>query len=104
LHFKEIVFAIGKILMSNFFQLHELRLHNQQLHTRTGEFYGPLSHEAKSERVKMLLNTLVKHASELSSSLKDYIEKAPYKILNTYFQFDNENSVDELFVTKFAPV
>ena len=94
-------FAIGKILMSNFSQVHELLLHNQQLHTRTGEFYAALSHEAKNERVKMLLNTLVKHESEQSSSLQAYIEKAPDKILNTYFQFDHEHSVEELFVTQF---
>ena len=97
-------FAIGKRLMSNFSQVHELLLHNQQLHTRTAEFYRGLSNEAKSERVKMLLNTLVKHESDLSSSLQAYIVKAPKKILNTYFQFDHEHSVDDLFVTKFDPV
>jgi hypothetical protein len=87
--------------MSNFSQVHELLLHNQQLHARTAEFYRVLSNEAKSERVTMLLNTLVKHESELSSSLQAYIEKAPSKILNTYFQFDHEHSVEELFVTNF---
>jgi hypothetical protein len=29
------------------------------------------------------------------------MEKAPDKILNTYFQFDHEHSVEELFVTQF---
>ena len=77
--------------MNNFSQVHELLLHNQQLHARTAEFYGTLSKEAQSERVKMLLNTLVKHETELSSSLQAYIEKAPKKILNTYFQFDHEH-------------
>ena len=89
--------------MSNFSQVHELLLHNQNLHTRTGEFYSVLSNQANSERVKLLLNTLVKHESELSSSLKAYIKKAPNKILNTYFQFDHEISVEELFVTNFEP-
>lgn len=90
--------------MSNFSQVHELLLHNQQLHARTAEFYRILSNEANSERVKMLLNTLVKHESELSSSLHTYIAKAPDKILNTYFQFDHEQSAEELFVTKFDSV
>jgi hypothetical protein len=90
--------------MSNFSQVHELLLHNQQLHARTEKFYISLSKEADNERVKMLLNTLVKHESELSSSLGAYIEKAPEKILNTYFQFDHENSVEELFVTTFDSV
>lgn len=90
--------------MSNFSQVHELLLHNQQLHARTAEFYGVLSNEAKNERVKMLLNTLIKHESELSSSLHAYIVKAPDKILNTYFQYDHEHSVEELFVTEFDSV
>ncbi|MGK0409642.1 MAG: hypothetical protein ACJASB_001798 [Shewanella psychromarinicola] len=90
--------------MSNFSQVHELLLHNQQLHARTAAFYRVLSKDAKSERVKMLLNTLVKHESDLSSSLHAYIVKAPNKILNTYFQFDHEHNVEELFVTKFDSV
>jgi hypothetical protein len=87
--------------MSNFSQVHELLQHNQQLHARTAAFYRVLSNDAKSERVKMLLNTLVKHESDLSSSLQAYIVKAPDKILNTYFQFDHEHNVEDLFVPKF---
>ena len=49
----------------------------------------------------MFLNTLVKHESELSSSLRSYIDKAPAKILTTFFQFDHEHSVEDLFVTQF---
>jgi hypothetical protein len=87
--------------MSNFSQVHELLLHNQQLHARAANFYSDLANGANSERVKMFLNTLVKHETELSSSLHDYIEKAPAKILNTFFQFDHEHSVEDLFVTDF---
>jgi hypothetical protein len=75
--------------MSNFSQVHDLRLHNQQLHARVAKFYKTLSSEATSERVRMFLNTLVKHESELLASLRTYIDKAPAKILNTYFQFDH---------------
>ncbi|MFT4938105.1 MAG: hypothetical protein ACI88A_001128 [Paraglaciecola sp.] len=89
--------------MSNFSQVHELLLHNQQLHARVAQFYQKLSSEATSERVKMFLNTLVKHESELSASLHTYIDDAPAKILTTYFQFDQEHSVEDLFVTEFAP-
>ena len=88
-------------MMSNFSQVHELLQHNQQLHARTATFYRVLSNDAKSERVKMLLNTLVKHESDLSSSLHAYVVKAPDKILNTYFQFDHEHNVEDLFVIKF---
>jgi hypothetical protein len=52
----------------------------------------------------MLLNTLVKHESAISCSLEDYIKKALNKILNTYFQFDHEHSIKELFATQFDAV
>ena len=90
--------------MSNFSQVNELLRHNQQLHARTATFYLVLSSQAQNERVKLLLNTLVKHESEMASSLLFYIEKASIKILNTYFQFDHEHCVEELFVTKFDSV
>ncbi|MFT5675992.1 MAG: hypothetical protein ACI808_001928 [Paraglaciecola sp.] len=88
--------------MNNFSQVHDLLLRNQQLHARVAEFYKKLSTEATSERVKMFLNTLVKHESDLSASLHTYIDKAPAKILNTFFQFDHEHSVEDLFVTEFS--
>jgi len=96
--------TIGKRLMSNFSQVNELLQHNQQLHARTAAFYLVLSNQAQNERIKLLLNTLVKHESEMTLSLQSYIEKASIKILNTYFQFDHEHCVEELFVTKFDSV
>ena len=87
--------------MSNFSQVHELLQHNQGLHARAWEIYGFLSNKAKNERVKLLLNTLVKHESELLSSLQAYIEKAQSKILNTFFQFVHEHNLEELFITRF---
>ena len=89
--------------MSNFSQVHDLLLHNQQLHSRVADFYKSLSSKAKNERVKMFLDTLLKHESELASSLHIYIDKTPAKILTTYFQFDHEHNVEDLFVTEFEP-
>ena len=71
--------------MSNFSQVYDLLLDNQQLHARVAGFYNTLSTEATSERVKMFLNALVKHESELSASLLTYTDKAPAKILHTFF-------------------
>lgn len=89
--------------MSNFSQVRELLQHNQQLHSRTAQFYIDLSKEASDERVKMLLNTLVKHEQALATELKNYMQQAPFKILNTYFQFDHEHSVESLFEISFPP-
>ena len=87
--------------MSHFSQVQHLLLHNQQLHARTASFYDELSGEADGERVKMFLNTLVKHETQLSNSMKSYVQKAPAKILNTFFQFDHERSTENLFTIEF---
>ena len=87
--------------MSNFSQVHELLLHNQQLHQRNGHFYTELSSSFKSERIKQLLSTLVMQETELSSSLKAYFEKALGKFLNSYFRFDHKTNVEDLFITQF---
>jgi hypothetical protein len=87
--------------MSHFSQVQDLLLHNQQLHTRTASFYSELSGDAEGEMVKMFLNTLVNHETELSHSIQSYVQKAPAKILNTFFQFDHEHSVDDLFTIEF---
>lgn len=89
--------------MSNFSQVRELLKHNQQLHTRTAVFYEDLSKETDSERVKMLLALLAKHEQDLAHELKNYLQQAPDKILNTYFQFDHEHNVDALFSLDFPP-
>tara|TARA_B110000879_G_C11121254_1_gene491925 strand:- start:710 stop:1168 length:459 start_codon:yes stop_codon:yes gene_type:complete len=87
--------------MSHFSQVQDLLLHNQQLHARTASFYDELSGEADGERVKMFLNTLVKHETQLSNSMQNYVKKAPAKILNTFFQFDHERSIENLFTIEF---
>tara|TARA_R110001599_G_scaffold61265_2_gene170220 strand:- start:5670 stop:6164 length:495 start_codon:yes stop_codon:yes gene_type:complete len=92
----------GKLSMSNFSQVRELLQHNQQLHARASTFYQDLAFQADNERVKMLLATLAKHEAELCTSMLGYIQKAPAKILNTYFQFDHEHGVDDLFANKFV--
>lgn len=85
--------------MNNFSTVCDFLLHNQKLHSRIAEFYRELSAQANSERVKMLLNILIKHEIELSTSLCKYIEKSPAKILDTFFQYDREHDVEYLFAT-----
>lgn len=89
--------------MSNFSDVKALLEHNQQLHDRTAMFYTDLAKQVVSERVKMFLSTLVKHECELSKELKNYLDQAPDSILNTYFQFDHEQDVENLYQTPFTP-
>lgn len=88
--------------MSNFSTVYDFLLHNQKLHARISEFYRALSLTTSSERISMLLNVLVNHEVELMTSLGDYIEKASPKILDTYYQFDREKSVEHLFSSEFT--
>lgn len=83
--------------MSNFSTVYDVLSHNQKLHARIAEFYRELSADSSDERVKMLLNVLIKHELQLMASLRDYIEEASAKILETFFQFDREQSVEPLF-------
>ncbi|MFQ3235033.1 MAG: hypothetical protein ACI9C4_000587 [Paraglaciecola sp.] len=71
--------------MSNVSQVHKLLLHNQQLHLPGANFYQSLAGQVSSQRVKMFIDTFVKHDTERYNSLDHYIGKAPTKILNTYF-------------------
>lgn len=83
--------------MNNFSQVRDLLQHNQQLHSRSAQFYRELAQKSVDEKVKMLLAILAKHEAQLGLSLDSYISEAPAKILNTYFQFDHERAVAELF-------
>ena len=89
--------------MSNFSDVKSLLLHNREMHDRTAGFYTDLAKQVVSERVKMFLCTLVKHEFELSKELDSYLQQAPDSILNTYFQFDHEQNVDNLYQTPFTP-
>lgn len=89
--------------MSNFSDVRELLTHNRQFHDRTASFYTDLAKQVVNERVKMFLSTLVKHECELTKELDNYLDQAPDSILNTYFQFDHEQDVENLYVTPFTP-
>ena len=88
--------------MSNFSQVRELLQHNQQLHARTSLFYKVLADRTDDHRVNMLLFILAKHETQLCNAMCSYIEKAPTKILNTYFQFDHELAVADLFTAELG--
>lgn len=88
--------------MSNFSQVRELLQHNQKLHARTAIFYQVLADKTDDHRVNMLLVILAKHETELCNSMFSYIDKAPTKILNTYFQFDHELAVADLFAAELV--
>lgn len=88
-------------MMSNFSKVHDFLMHEQNLHARIADYYRELSAQASNEQVKMLLQLLVKHEITLSTSLRDYIEKASAKVLNTFIQFEREINIKYLFNNEF---
>ncbi|MCV2883541.1 hypothetical protein OE749_02365 [Aestuariibacter sp. AA17] len=89
--------------MHNFSDVRELLHHNQRFHDRASLYYRELASKVSDERVRMLLDTLSTHEVILSNELKRYVEQAPDAILNTYYQFDHEYDVNELFAIASAP-
>ena len=87
--------------MSNFSKVDDFLVHNQKSHARIAEFYRSLSLDASDERVKLLLEILVKHKLELLSFVNDYIDKCPTKVRETFIQFDYEQNIEHLFITEF---
>lgn len=88
--------------MSNFSNVHDFLSHNQKSHTRIAEYYRQLSAGANGERVKMLLGILLKHESLLASSLSGYVAHASDKVRDTFFQFEREQNIEDLFTTPFV--
>jgi hypothetical protein len=87
--------------MSNFSKVYDFLLHNQKSHAHIAEFYRSLSLDASNERVKLLLNILVKHELELLRFVDSYIESSPAEVRETFIQFDREQSVEHLFSPDF---
>ncbi|MDF2176646.1 hypothetical protein P2G88_00095 [Aliiglaciecola sp. CAU 1673] len=89
--------------MANFSLVRDLLTHNLKLHQQAAAFYKGLSEKTQSERVRMFLNTLALHEQQLAKELKSYVEGAPDKVLNTYFQYDPGGDTSELFTAPFDP-
>jgi hypothetical protein len=88
--------------MNNFNNVDECLKQNQKLHSRIAEFYHSLSMKAEDQRIKLLLDILIKHELELLDFVNSYLEKASDKTRETFIQFDTEQNVDALFSTEFA--
>lgn len=83
--------------MSNFEQISDVLGHHLELHQRIGNFYTGLSGEVKSPQASMLLNTLAGHEEKMRHELQEYSEQAPDGLMNTFFQYSHEQSVEGLF-------
>ncbi len=66
-------------------------------HSNISKHYHTLSAAAEKEKVKILLDYLSRHEKNLAKSLEEYEEEASREILENWFKFTPENSIDECF-------
>ena len=78
-----------------FTQVRDVLDHAQAFHKRLSEFYQDLADHEDATRIKMLLDHIARHERQLEKCLKDYEESASKQILDTWFQY----SEDELSLT-----
>jgi len=83
--------------MSNFEQVKDVLKHQEELHGRIRNLYSDLVNTASSERVRMLLNLLCQHEEKFQQSINAHLEQASSTVLDTYFQYSHETSVEALF-------
>lgn len=65
--------------------------HIQAFHTQLSRFYQRLANEIDESRSTLLLNQMAKHEKELAANVADLIERTPSHILQTWFQYANDD-------------
>lgn len=56
----------------------------REFHGQLAEYYGQLSDKSAQERLKLLLDHMSSHERNLQTSLSEYEEDAPRKVMDTY--------------------
>lgn len=62
-------------------------------HNLLSECYQKMSNMSNSEKGKLLLDYMAENEKTLVKRLSDYKEQAPEKILNTWFQYANDEDI-----------
>ena len=79
-----------------FEQTHEILNHIRDFHFSLSSCYQHLEDEAVRERTKLLLDYLVTREKELANAIEDFTSNAEPELLDTWFQFADENTLLEL--------
>ncbi|MBY5992290.1 hypothetical protein [Ferrimonas balearica] len=69
-----------------FQQLKEILEHLIDSREALGQLYRRMEHQADSPRAKMLLEYMVIHEKEVTEKLTAYLDEAPIKVLDTWFE------------------
>ncbi|SEA78184.1 hypothetical protein SAMN05660420_03170 [Desulfuromusa kysingii] len=69
----------------------------QEFHRRASAFYQQLADKAEGERVKMLLDYLVRHEAHLVRALENYQDEVKTKVLDAWYQYAQEQCLMQPF-------
>ena len=87
-----------------FEQTRDILNHARDFHRQVSEFYKRLSDKAEKQRVKMLLDYMSRHESNLERSMAKYQEATSKEVLDTWFQYTHDEDTLALCRdTEFKP-
>jgi hypothetical protein len=86
-----------------FEQTKEILEHIGNFHASTAACYRALEDRAKQTRVKLFLDYLSQRQSELAAAVDDFLAEAPADVLDTWFQFADEDEYLTLACPDAAP-
>ena len=74
-----------------FEQTHDILNHIRDFHSCLSSCYQHLEDETVRERTKLLLDYLINREKELASAVENFMEEADPELLDTWFQFADED-------------
>lgn len=81
--------------MKTYQQVRDVIDHTRSFHSQLSSFYRSLEEQAENQRVKLLLNYLSGHESDMEDALKNYEEEVSKTILDDYLQYLPEKDDDQ---------
>ncbi len=79
-----------------FEQVRDILDHAREFHKKLHEFYQQLANQEESARIKLLLEYLGGHESFLEQGIANFEESASEQILDTWFQFTQDEALLQL--------
>ncbi|MDY0189147.1 MAG: hypothetical protein RBR22_00280 [Desulfuromonas sp.] len=71
-------------------QAKEILKYAREFHNQVSKFYQKIADKGQSERVKLLLDYMVRHEKHLEKALKHYEQSITTKALEAWYQYSKE--------------
>jgi hypothetical protein len=76
-----------------FEQVRDVLRHAGRFHREVADYYRQLQDSASQKRVKMLLDYMGGREEKIAEALADFVDETPKAILDTWFQFADDQRV-----------